>query len=353
MFLALNEIRHEKMRYGLIVSVISLVSFLIFILSALSLGLANQNTAAIDSWKTTSALMTKNANGNMGQSLMTKNQLDSTSKYDDTAQVAISPTNVKRTNSSTSQSVQFIGVNFNEYIFKDLTVTMGHLPKNKSEIVISDKLNDLKIGDRVYIGLDNNSFKIVGKVSDAQYNMAPAIYGSINNWAVIKGVGNQFYGSGLISKEKLPTKNLSSNLVIYDKSTFLSKLPGYAAQNTTFAFMIVFLIIISLVVVTIFLYILTIQKLPNLAVLRAQGIPSKYLLKNTFGETLLIMITSVVLGLILTTISGILIPAGVPMYFNIPLIAGVGIGIVITGLIGSLIPMKIIAKIDPVSAIGG
>ena len=59
MFLALNEIRHEKMRYGLIVSVISLVSFLIFILSALSLGLANQNTAAIDSWKTTSALMTK------------------------------------------------------------------------------------------------------------------------------------------------------------------------------------------------------------------------------------------------------------------------------------------------------
>jgi len=76
-------------------------------------------------------------------------------------------------------------------------------------------------------------------------------------------------------------------------------------------------------------------------------------LKNTFGETLLIMITSVVLGLILTTISGILIPAGVPMYFNIPLIAGVGIGIVITGLIGSLIPMKIIAKIDPVSAIGG
>lgn len=50
MFLAIKEIRHEKLRYSLIVAVISLISFLIFILSALSLGLANENTAAITSW---------------------------------------------------------------------------------------------------------------------------------------------------------------------------------------------------------------------------------------------------------------------------------------------------------------
>lgn len=41
MFLTLKEMSYEKVRYSLIVIVISLISFLIFILSALALGLAN------------------------------------------------------------------------------------------------------------------------------------------------------------------------------------------------------------------------------------------------------------------------------------------------------------------------
>ena len=50
MFLAVKEIRHEKLRYGLIISMIVLIGYLMFMLMGMMLGLANENTAAIDSW---------------------------------------------------------------------------------------------------------------------------------------------------------------------------------------------------------------------------------------------------------------------------------------------------------------
>ena len=76
MFLAIREIKKEKLRYGLILTVVVLISYLIFILSALALGLATANTAAVDSWQSKSFVMTKDANGNAGQSLLTTKQVD-------------------------------------------------------------------------------------------------------------------------------------------------------------------------------------------------------------------------------------------------------------------------------------
>ena len=43
--------------------------------------------------------------------------------------------------------------------------------------------------------------------------------------------------------------------------------------------------IISLIVIAVFLYIITIQKLPNYAVLRVQGIANKVLIQNTIGQS--------------------------------------------------------------------
>ena len=41
MFLALKEIKHEKLRYGLVISMVVLISYLIFILTSLAQGLGS------------------------------------------------------------------------------------------------------------------------------------------------------------------------------------------------------------------------------------------------------------------------------------------------------------------------
>ncbi len=40
MYLALKEIKHEKVRYSLIIAMVVLISYLVFILTSLALGLA-------------------------------------------------------------------------------------------------------------------------------------------------------------------------------------------------------------------------------------------------------------------------------------------------------------------------
>lgn len=50
MYLAIKEIKHEKLRYGMIIAMIALISWLIFILTGLAQGLGNppqQSTAGI------------------------------------------------------------------------------------------------------------------------------------------------------------------------------------------------------------------------------------------------------------------------------------------------------------------
>lgn len=73
MFLALNEMRHEKVHYGLIVTMVTLIGYLIFMLLGLMLGLAKANTAAVDAWQTQTVVLNKGANINLNQSFRQMN----------------------------------------------------------------------------------------------------------------------------------------------------------------------------------------------------------------------------------------------------------------------------------------
>lgn len=51
MFLAVKEMKHSKLRYGLVIATIMLISYLIFVLTALAFGLAQSNRLAVDGWQ--------------------------------------------------------------------------------------------------------------------------------------------------------------------------------------------------------------------------------------------------------------------------------------------------------------
>ncbi|MCO0832386.1 ABC transporter permease [Fructobacillus sp. W13] len=352
MFLAINEMKKEKLRYGLVIGVILLISYLIFILSALAAGLSNQNTAAVISWDSQSVVMSKDANGNLAQSLVKKQDLPGDSdKQKNTDLVGLAQGIVK--NDKDRQSATYVGTKGQSTIKKQIDITSGRNYSAQNEVVLSNKLEQqgFKLGQKVQMGLSDNEYTVVGFAKNAVYNMAPVVYGSQDNWADIKGVGNQFVGSGLVSQKQLENKN--DNLQAYNRQELFNKMPGYSAQNQTFKFMIGFLIVISVVIVAIFLYILTVQKLENLAVLRAQGIPTSYLIKNTLGQTIIMMVAAVVLGATLAALTALGIPASAPILFDSKLMVVTGIALVVTGIVGAIIPMRIIAKIDPVSVIGG
>jgi hypothetical protein len=53
MFLAINEIKHSKLRYTLVMGVMFLIAYLVFFLTGLAYGLAQDNRTAVDKWPIT------------------------------------------------------------------------------------------------------------------------------------------------------------------------------------------------------------------------------------------------------------------------------------------------------------
>lgn len=115
--------------------------------------------------------------------------------------------------------------------------------------------------------------------------------------------------------------------------------------------MIGFLMVISLVIIAVFLYILTMQKLPNYAVLRAQGIPARQLIATTIHQAVILMFSGVIGGLVLTIVTAWSIPMTVPLVLEWPLIALMTVVLILLGVVGALLPVRMILKIDPVRAL--
>ena len=107
--------------------------------------------------------------------------------------------------------------------------------------------------------------------------------------------------------------------------TFIENLPGYTEQKLTLNFMIYFLFAISSIIVAIFLYVLTVQKISMFGVMKAQGISSSYLSRSVVAQTFILAFIGTALGFVLTIISGIFLPAVVPVSFNLPLMALYGV----------------------------
>lgn len=353
MFLAIREIRHNKLHYGLIIGMVALIGYLMFILTGLMLGLANQNTAVIRAGDTKTVYLNQDANDSLTQSLITSEQVGKLNSHE--ALVGTVPVVIRKVNSGhpNKQSIQFMGLDRQQYLYrKKLQITAGGKPHHTNEIVLDTSLREkgYRIGDHVKMADQKQTYRVVGFAKDAKLNIAPLAIGSLVTWQKLKGTGNQFIASGVFADQQLSASH-HPRLARYTVKAFIQKLPGYAAQNTTFLFMIGFLMVISLIVIAVFLYILTMQKLPEYAVLRAQGIPTGTLVWATLSEAIILMTSGVVISLMITLVTSLAIPATVPMLINWPVTLLIGISLIILGTVGALLPVRIITKIDPLDAI--
>ena len=76
MFLSLKEIFYYKTRYTLIATIIFLVSYVVFILSGLSTGLASQFKQAVVDWNAEKIVLSDSSNNILSASQISKAELD-------------------------------------------------------------------------------------------------------------------------------------------------------------------------------------------------------------------------------------------------------------------------------------
>lgn len=350
MFLAWNEMKHSKLRYGLVVGVIFLIAYLVFFLTGLANGLAQTNRSAVDSWKSDYVILNEQANKNLRMSRFSvdlKNDVNA----DKMAELTQASTTIKDKEKN-KININLFAIKQDEFLRPKLSE--GKLFSKTGEVVADSSLKksyQLKIGDKITLGDSTKKLTITGFTDNASFNVQPVLYMTKETLASILADNAQVNTiSALVIRGKV--NQVPKELESMTTSTFIENLPGYKAQNLTFSFMIGFLIVIAAIVIGIFIYILTLQKKAIFGVLKAQGISNGYLSRMVFAQTFILAILAVSLGLALTLLSAVFLPTSVPFQVSPLFFAGISVLMVLIAVFGALFSVVSIVKVDPLKAIG-
>ena len=354
MFLAINEMKHSKLRYALVIGVVFLIAYLVFFLTGLAYGLAQENRTAADKWQAERILLSDEANGKLNMSMLTMDDYESV-KAEDKAALAQFPGIVYQKGKKDQQiNVSFFGIEADEFLAPNLV--KGRMFKNTGEVVVNDSLakeDGLQVGDQLKVAGSKQTLKIVGFTDEAMYNVAPVIYMSLADFQEIRF--NQALPKEAMKINAIvvrgQTKQVADNLEKVKISAFINDLPGYSAQNMTFAFMIGFLIVIAAIVIGIFIYILTMQKQAIFGVMKAQGISNFFIARSVFVQTAILAFVGIVLGLALTYLSSLVLPAAVPFAIFWGLYLAVSVGMWVIAILSAVFSVSTVVKIDPLQAI--
>ena len=188
MFLALNEIMHSKLRYALVAGVMFLIAYLVFFLTGLAYGLAQDNRTAVDKWEADSIVLSKDANSNLGMSMITKKIVDEV-EGGKVAYLAQTP-GVVTSKDSTEEgkiNVSFFGIDKNQFIMPNLVE--GKAFDNDDEAVGDISLKEeygLAIGDTVKLSGSDKTFKLTGFTDHAKFNVSLVLYTTFNAYQEIR-----------------------------------------------------------------------------------------------------------------------------------------------------------------------
>lgn len=355
MFLAANEIKKNKLRFTLIVGVLMLVSYLVFFLSGLANGLQNMNRESVDKWEATSIVLTEESDKSISQSSIT---LDEVNDIDANEMAVIGQINAVAGSGDQKSNVSIFGINKDEFIMPK--VTEGDVFSNNNEVIASDALKEegFEIGNELRLSSSDEVLTIVGFTDKALFNAAPVLYGDLATFQRVKfgeaAEANKESINGVVVRTD-DTSAISQNdsLESIEIETFIRSLPGYTEQSLTLNFMIYFLFGISAVIVAIFLYVLTVQKISMFGVMKAQGISNGYLSRSVIAQTFLLAAIGVAVGFGLALLTGVFLPSAVPVAFDLITMLIYGLVLIVVAIMGAVFSVLTIVRIDPLKAIGG
>ncbi|HCW7899257.1 TPA: FtsX-like permease family protein [Staphylococcus aureus] len=349
MFLAWNEIRRNKLKFGLIIGVLTMISYLLFLLSGLANGLINMNKEGIDKWQADAIVLNKDANQTVQQSVFNKKDIENKYKK----QATLKQTGEIVSNGHQKDNVLVFGVEKSSFLVPSLIE--GHKATKDNEVLADETLKNkgFKIGDTLSLSQSDEKLHIVGFTESAKYNASSVIF---TNDATIAKINPRLTGDKInavvVRDTNWKDKKLNQELEAVSINDFIENLPGYKPQNLTLNFMISFLFVISATVIGIFLYVMTLQKTSLFGILKAQGFTNGYLANVVISQTLILALFGTAFGLLLTGVTGAFLPDAVPVKFDVLTLLVFAIVLMIVSVLGSLFSILTIRKIDPLKAIG-
>ncbi|WP_101523714.1 ABC transporter permease [Nocardioides houyundeii] len=373
MFLAIRELVFAKGRFVLMGSVVSLIALLMVLLSGLSVGLVNDGVSGLQRMPVTSFAFQDDVSKD---SAFSRSVVDTTAVEDwkdqpgvqEAAPFGNTLVNAESTNGAEIDLALF-GIEVDSFLAPE--VAEGHgLTGEPDEVVLSSTAADegVSVGDVLVIEPMGAELTVVGIMEEQNtFGHVDVGYLPLASWQEISsgaGIGEEVPERVYDEITAVAVKGGDDlDLTAGDKAAGTTSMtleesfgasPGYSAETSTLSLIQGFLYAISALVVGAFFTVLTIQRKQEIAVMRAMGAGTGYLLRDSLFQSMLLLVVSVAVGVGLGLAAGAgLSGTAMPFALEAAPIALASVLLVLLGMLGAGIAVLRITKVDPLTALGG
>ncbi len=371
MFLALREIAFARGRFTLMGSVVALIAILMVLLSGLSVGLVTDGVSGLQRMSTTSFAFQQDIakDSTFSRSIISRDAVDVWAEQEGVDEAA--PFGNALVNGKTDRDVDIdlalFGVDLDSFLVPDAAEGTG-LTGAPDEVVVSATAAEegVGVGDVITVEQTGAELRVVGVMADQHtFGHVDIGYLPLRTWQEIR--------AGVREGDEVPARVYDEitavavlgedvDLAAGDKAAGTTSMtteesfgasPGYTAETSTLQLIQGFLYAISALVVGAFFTVLTIQRRQEISVMRAMGASTKYLLRDSLVQSVILLSVSAAVGVGLGLAMGAVITStAMPFALEAGPIAVATASLLVLGVIGAAVAVARIVRVDPLTALG-
>jgi putative ABC transport system permease protein len=362
--IGLLEIARRRVQFALIMLVVTLISYLVLMINGLGVGLNDLAGSALRNWDADAIAYSQAAGLSVIRSELgpeTVRAIESAPGVEESALLGYVAANYRNADDEID-SAAFIG--FDPGTIGEPEVVAGEaLRPGQTDGLLADssflKAAGLKVGDTVAVSLrlTAREFRIVGEIDEGAFFFQPAVYVLRSTWQELRYGATQGVPVAsvvLLKGDDLPGSS-GDGYEIVDKSTAFANIEGVEGQQSTVTALRWFGYLIGAMVIGVFFYVLTIQKVPQIGVLKAIGASDFFV----FRQLLLQVVTLAAAGLAISVPLAWVteralgsLPDAVPIGFTTGTYLTTCAALLATAIVGSLFSVRQVFKTDPIIALG-
>lgn len=358
MFLALRELRYFKLKYGLIIMITVLLTFMVLFLSGLANGLSAENTSAIRGIDAGFFALSKDSDEIINRSELSENQADTVKNaYRDSSSFNLQRMAICKPDDPLKIDCTYFAIDINSFMADSID---GAASLSDFEIILNNtfKSEGIEKGDKILDSATQTELTVIGFTKDQSYAHSPVGVITLKTFQAIR---NELTSDDAITYNAVAIKDDSTdiealdddNILILSKDDVIQNIPSYSQEQMTINMILWVLLVVSASILGVFFFVISIQKIPQFGTLKAIGTPMKKIAGTIICQVLIVSGGSILLGDILAFTMAAMMPQKMPFYLEISGALTVSGAFIAVSVLCSLITLIRINSVDPIIAIGG
>lgn len=355
MFLALRELQHYRFRSLLLGSIVALIAFMVFMITGLTRGLAQDSAALLIQTPATHFVTTKDAKGVFTQSFLSPADVQRVQNVAGQNATPLAQSFASLSNGTKQLSGVLLGVEPSSFMAPEVTGGQALSTSTTGAVVdVSFQEDGVTLGDTLTLKPGGETVRVIGFTEAARLNHQPVVFVTLERWQALHPRTRGNVSAVALKTDDAAAKPIGTlaGLGLQTRAQALQVLPGYKEEQGSLTMIQVFLVVVAAFVMAVFFYVLTLQKTPQFGLLKAIGASTRTLAGSLVTQMLLLTTVAVALAALITLGIVTVLPAGIPFALTPATLLAASALLIGVAALSSLLSLRSIAQVDPLIAIG-